>query len=177
MQSRKSPANQGSNLLSVLQGSLRVLATSRQQFAFLVNAIRVNIHMKIPKLKYYYHALSLEEYSAFEHSRTIEVSGSVVYDINLQAMQGRTHIWLTGAAVTCDQEYRDRTRSWAPVIVLRIAAEDIRRDLLAPVANRILVYHYPATLTIPHCGVERIELALNTHTEPDMYTIALDDHA
>lgn len=126
--------------------------------------------MKTPKLKYYYHALSLEEYSEFEHSRRLEVSGSVVYDINLQAMQGRTHIWLTGAAVSCDQEYRERTRSWAPVIVLRISAEAIRRDLLAPVARRILVYHYPVSLVIPHCGVERIELAAEDH-QPQLVTL------
>ena len=121
--------------------------------------------MKTPKLKYYYHALSLEEYEAFEHSRSIEVSGRVVYDINTQAMQGRTHIVLTGAAVSCDQEYRDRTRSWAPVMVLRIAADDIRRDLLAPVANQILVYHYPASLHIAHCGVERIEIEPTDHIQ------------
>ena len=133
--------------------------------------------MKTPKLKYYYHALSPEEYSLFEHSREIEVSGSVVYDINTQAMRGRTHIVLTGAAVSCDQEYRERTRSWAPVFVLRIAAEDIRRDLLAPVANRILVYHYPATLVIPHCGVERIELDTTTGITPrdDQYQIFVGD--
>ena len=121
--------------------------------------------MKTPKLKYYYHALSLEEYEAFEHSRSIEVSGRVVYDINTQAMQGRTHIVLTGAAVSCDQEYRDRTKSWAPVMVLRIAAEAIRRDLLAPVANQILVYHYPASLLIEHCGVERIEIEPTDHIQ------------
>ena len=121
--------------------------------------------MKTPKLKYYYHALSLEEYEAFEHSRSIEVSGRVVYDINTQAMTGRTHIVLAGAAVSCDQEYRDRTKSWAPVMVLRIAAEDIRRDLLAPVANQILMYHYPASLHIAHCGVERIEIEPTDHIQ------------
>ena len=121
--------------------------------------------MKTPKLKYYYHALSLEEYAEFEHSRSIEVSGRVVYDINTMAMQGRTHIVLTGAAVSCDQEYRDRTKSWAPVMVLRIAAEDIRRDLLAPVANQILMYHYPASLHIAHCGVERIEIEPTDHIQ------------
>ena len=128
--------------------------------------------MKTPKLKYYYHALSLEEYAAFEHSRTIEVSGRVVYDINTQAMQGRTHIVLTGAAVSCDQEYRDRTKSWAPVMVLRIAAEDIRRDLLAPVANQILMYHYPASLHIAHCGVERIEIEPTDHIQTATISMA-----
>ena len=133
--------------------------------------------MKTPQLKYYYHALSPEEYSLFEHSREIEVSGSVVYDINTQAMKGRTHIVLTGAAVSCDQEYRERTRSWAPVFVLRIAAEDIRRDLLAPVANRILIYHYPASLLIEHCGVERIEIDTATGLTPadSVYNIILGD--
>jgi len=133
--------------------------------------------MKTPKLKYYYHALSPEEYSEFEHSRTIEVSGSVVYDINTMAMRGRTHIVLTGAAVTGDQEYRDRTKTWAPVYVLRIAADDIRRDLLAPVVNQILIYHYPATLHVEHCGVELIELDTTTGITPrdDQYQIFVGD--
>jgi len=127
--------------------------------------VAISITMKTPKLKYYYHALSPEEYRVFEHTRTIEVSGQVVYDIHTQAMQGRTHIVLAGAAVTCDQEYRERTKSWAPVMVLRIPSELVDRGLLAPVANQILMYHYPASLHIAHCGVERIEIEPTDHIQ------------
>ena len=115
--------------------------------------------MKLPKLKYYYHALSLSEYSSFEVSRHIAVDRQVTIDVMTGQMTGRTHVILTGAAVSCDQEYRDRTRTWEAVMVLRIPAELIDRTLLTPVPSQILVYEYSQSLDIPHCGVERIELA------------------
>jgi len=121
--------------------------------------------MKTPKLKYYYHALSIEEYAQFETTRQIEVTGSILYDIASMTTTGRTYCVLTGAAVTCDQEYRERTKTWAPVMVLRIPSELVDRGLLRPVANQILMYHYPASLHIEHCGVERIEIEPTDHIQ------------
>ena len=133
--------------------------------------------MKTPKLKYYYHALSLAEYALFEHTRTVTVSGTVVYDINTMTMQGNTYCMLTGAAVSCDQEFRDRTRTWAPVMVLRIPADCVDRSLLTPVPGQILVYQYAGSLHIPHCGVERIEIDTTQGLTPadNVYNIILGD--
>jgi len=128
--------------------------------------------MKTPKLKYYYHALSPEQYAEFEHTRQIEVSGRVVYDIETNQMTGRTHCVLTGAAVSCDQEYRDRTKSWAAVMVLRIPADLIDRELLVPVPGQILVYQYSSSIDIPHCGVERIEIDTEK-SQPEIHNIAI----
>ena len=133
--------------------------------------------MKTPKLKYYYHALSIEEYAEFERTRTVTVTGSVVYDISTGQMTGRTWCMLTGAAVSCDQEYRERTRSWAPVLVLRVPADRIDRSLLTPVPGQILVYQYSGSLHIPHCGVERIEIDTTQGLTPadSVYNIILGD--
>ena len=133
--------------------------------------------MKTPKLKYYYHALSLEEYAEFEHSRTVAVTGAVVYDIATMTMTGRTYCLLTGAAVSCDQEYRDRMKSWDPVMILRIPAEHVDRALLTPVPGQILVYQYAGTMHIPHCGVERIEIDTTQGLTPrdSVYNIILGD--
>ena len=114
--------------------------------------------MKTPKLKYYYHAMSAEEYHVFEHTRLIQVSDQVQYDIDSMTTTGRTHVIFTGAAVSSDQEYRDRQRTWAPVWVLRIPADCVDRALLQPVPGSILVYRYPASVLVEHCGVERIEV-------------------
>lgn len=133
--------------------------------------------MKTPKLKYYYHALSLEEYAEFEKTRTVTVTGRVVYDIVTNTMTGRTWCMLTGAAVSCDQEYRERTKSWAPVLVLRVPAELVNRALLTPVPGQILVYQYSGSLHIPHCGVERIEIDTTQALTPadSVYNIILGD--
>jgi hypothetical protein len=133
--------------------------------------------MKTPKLKYYYHALSIEEYAQFETTRRIEVTGSIVYDIVTNQMTGRTWCMLTGAAVSCDQEYRERTKSWAPVLVLRIPSELVDRGLLRPVPGQILVYQYAGSLLIPHCGVERIEIDTTQGLTPadSVYNIILGD--
>ena len=133
--------------------------------------------MKTPKLKYYYHALSLAEYQDFERTRCIQVSGQVVYDINSMTTTGRTYCIVTGAAVSCDQEYRDRMKSWEPVMVLRIPAELVDRALLVPVPGQILVYQYAGSLVIPHCGVERIEIDTTTGLTPadSVYNIILGE--
>jgi len=133
--------------------------------------------MKTPKLKYYYHALSLEEYAEFENTRTVTVTGRVVYDIATNQMTGRTWCMLTGAAVSCDQEYRERTKTWAPVLVLRVPADLIDRALLTPVPGQILVYQYSGSLLIPHCGVERIEIDTTQGLTPadSVYNIILGD--
>ena len=127
--------------------------------------------MKTPKLKYYYHAMTAAEYHEFTSTRSIKVTATIQYDIQTMTAQGRTHVILTGAAVSCDQEFRDRTRTWAPVYVLRIPADCVTRDHLTPVPGSILIYQYRACLHIPHCGVELIEL--DPQTQPQKNNITL----
>lgn len=128
--------------------------------------------MKLPKLKYYYHAMSPAEYQAFERSRQVLVDRQVTIDVQSGQMSGRTHVILTGAAVSCDQEYRDRTKTWAAVMVLRIPAELIDRALLTPVPGQILVYQYSCGLDIAHCGVERIEIDTEK-PQPEIHNILI----
>lgn len=111
--------------------------------------------MRLPKLKYYYLALSSEQYQEFESSRTLTVSDSVSINIETGQIQGRTLWIVTARGTLADDVWRGLGNTGA-CYVLRVPADHIDRAFLTrtPTDN---VFEYRHSLRIPHCGVERFE--------------------
>jgi hypothetical protein len=112
--------------------------------------------MKLPKLKYYYHAMTSDEYIAFAQSRELEVTGTLLVNFETGAVSGRTRLILTAGAVSADEQFRQANNSYTlPVYVLRIPNTLVDRRCLSEIKPNI--YAYNSRLTVPQCGVERIE--------------------
>ena len=115
--------------------------------------------MKIPKLKAYYTAMSATEYHEFETSRRIEVSQRVNINPLTGAVSGRRYIHLAATPELADTDYRARTGRQDSVWVLRVPADQIRRDQLTAQGEQVWVLGH--SLHLPHCGVIRFDLAKN----------------
>jgi hypothetical protein len=113
--------------------------------------------MPRPKLKYYYYAMSQQDYDSFARTRQLEVSDRVTIDINTGTVTGRTLLMLTAGVTLADQLFRAAHHWSAPVYVLRIPRHCIDQALLEQTEPN--VYCYRGGLHIDHCGVERVELA------------------
>lgn len=112
--------------------------------------------MKLPKLKYYYYAMSSDAYIDFAVKRTLEVSATISIDLATGTVTGTTQLCLGDSTTVIDDHFR-QTHHWTkPVYVLRIPRELINKKSLKKIADHL--YEYRATLNIPHCGVERLEL-------------------
>ena len=114
--------------------------------------------MKIPKLKYYYLAMSETDYAEFERTRTIEP----VRKTTLNPATGRLStalLYLYSRPFTADTRYRQLNNygHW-PVYVLRIPREYIQRESLTPAPDPAVMWIYSDAILLPHCGVERFEL-------------------
>lgn len=112
--------------------------------------------MKIPKLKYYYFAMSPEEYSDFETNRSILVHDQAVIDIETGKILNRSRLLLCGSVPQADTQFRLNTGSGGSVYVLRIPGESVDRSQLVSVGPN--AWHYGRSITVPHCGVERIDV-------------------
>lgn len=115
--------------------------------------------MKTPKLKAYYTALSATEYHDFEQSRRIEVSQRVNINPLTGAVSGRRYIHLAATPELADTDYRARTGRQDSVWVLRVPADQVRRDQLTAQGEQVWVLGN--TLHLPHCGVIRFDLDRN----------------
>ena len=114
--------------------------------------------MRIPKLKYFYLALTEPEYRSFENSRVVPVDASTTIDIITGEIRGVTVRYLSDTAAGCDEEYRVRTRYWLPLYVLRIPADSIDRTALEVSVSQFRTWLYRQSIHCEHCGVERFEI-------------------
>jgi hypothetical protein len=113
--------------------------------------------MKLPKLKYYYYAMTSDAYIDFAVKRRLEVSATLSIDVLTGTVTGTTMLVLADSTKEIDEHFR-RAHSWLkPVYVLRIPADLINRKHLKRVDPHL--YEYKDSLIIEHCGVERFELA------------------
>jgi hypothetical protein len=112
--------------------------------------------MKLPKLKYYYLAMTSDAYIDFATRRTVEVAAAYSIDLLSGSITGTTRLILCASVPDADAQFRKEHNNYTrPVYVLRIPHTDIDRQYLAPVgSNR---WSYTRTLLIDHCGVERVE--------------------
>jgi len=114
--------------------------------------------MRIPKLKYFYLALTEPEYAAFAESRVITVDSATTIDMITGEIRGVTVRYLSDTAATCDEEYRVRNRYWRPLYVLRIPANSIDRTRLEVSVSQFRSWLYRQSIHCEHCGVERFEI-------------------
>ena len=112
--------------------------------------------MKLPKLKYYYLAMTSDAYIDFATRRTVEVAAAYSIDLLSGSITGTTRLILCASVPDADNQFRKEHSNYTkPVYVLRIAAADIDRKYLTGIGDN--QWSYTRTLLIDHCGVERIE--------------------
>jgi hypothetical protein len=112
--------------------------------------------MKLPKLKYYYLAMTSDAYIDFAVRRTVEVAAAYSIDLLSGSITGTTRLILSASVPDADNHFRKEHNNYTqPVYVLRIPHTAIDRKHLAPVGDNR--WSYTRTLFIDHCGVERVE--------------------
>lgn len=122
--------------------------------------------MKLPKLKYYYVALTVDQYREFETSRRLEVEPAEI-DVVTGRIRGRV-AWIMCSRPSLADSVHRALHSWRqPLYVLRIAAGDIDRSALRATESD-QVFEYTQTLTLPHCGVERFEIADSSESNAEI---------
>ena len=88
--------------------------------------------MKLPKLKYYYYAMTSDAYIDFATRRVLDVDPAVKIDLLTGAVTGRTQLHLCATANIADSHFRLQHNNYAaPVYVLRIAREYVDRGSLS----------------------------------------------
>ena len=113
--------------------------------------------MKLPKLKYYYYAMTSDAYIDFVTTRQLNVDATLTINVMTGVVTGTTILVLADSTTEIDEHFR-RAHKWVkPVYVLRIPADLIDRKHLKRAGDHL--YEYKKSLTILHCGVERFELA------------------
>ena len=113
--------------------------------------------MRIPKLKYYYYAMTSDAYIDFACRRELDVNAALTIDLLTGQITKRDRLILAASTALADEEFRQRQNGYtAPVYILRIPRELILRPHLVRLSDNL--YQYLRSLRIEHCGVERIEL-------------------
>ena len=117
--------------------------------------------MKIPKLKYYYYALNETDYAEFEKTRTVQPNSNTTLNPATGIITNTTpFMYFYSSAAVADTRYRQLNHyQHYPVYVLRIPREYVRRDLLTPAPDPRGMWIYNQPILLPHCAVERFELA------------------
>jgi hypothetical protein len=114
--------------------------------------------MKIPKLKYYYLAMSETDYREFERTRTIEPRRMTTMNPQTGVMT-TPFLYFYSRPATADTRYRQINHyQHYPVYVLRIPREYVCRESLTPADDPAGMWIYSAAILLPFCGVERFEL-------------------
>lgn len=113
--------------------------------------------MRLPKLKYYYYAMSSDAYIDFAVSRKLNVDATVSIDLLTGRVTGTTLLVLADSTTAADEHFRAALNWVKPVYVLRIPSDLVVRKHLKRVTPHL--YEYKDSLTIEHCGVERFEFA------------------
>jgi hypothetical protein len=115
--------------------------------------------MKIPKLKYYYYAMSEPDYREFEQTRRIQPRRMTTMNPQTGVMT-TPFLYFYSRPATADTRYRQINHyQHYPVYVLRIPREYVRRESLTPAPDPAGMWIYDADILLPFCGVERFELA------------------
>lgn len=113
--------------------------------------------MKLPKLKYYYYAMTSDAYIDFAVTRKLNVDATLTINVLTGVVTGTTILVLSDSTTEIDDHFR-RAHNWTrPVYVLRIPGNLIDRQYLKRASEHL--YEYKNSLVIEHCGVERLELA------------------
>jgi hypothetical protein len=114
--------------------------------------------MKLPKLKYYYYAMTPAAYAAFETSRELMVSPRLSIDIVTGQVSGTTILVMADTGTEIEQHFRRAHPAWSDsVMVLRIPADLVSRNYVKRVHEHL--YEYSRSIIIEHCGVERFDPA------------------
>lgn len=115
--------------------------------------------MRIPKLKNYFYAMTSDAYIDFAVTRRLDVEPTLTINVGTGEVTGRTVLHLCNSTTLADTHFRKVVHIGyiKPLYILRIPGDLVDRALLKPVADH--VWEYRSSLTIEHCGVERIELA------------------
>ena len=122
--------------------------------------------MKIPKLKYYYYAMSEPDYREFEQTRRIQPRRMTTMNPQTGVMT-TPFLYFYSRPATADTRYRQINHyQHYPVYVLRIPREYVRRESLTPAPDPAGMWIYDADILLPHCGVERFELDPDTVNPP-----------
>lgn len=113
---------------------------------------------KLPKLKYYYHALKESDYQEFERTRQLLVKQPARIDIATgRVTESPPFLFLYSKPTVADTRYR-QVNGWPhSVYVLRIPAALIPRRMLSAQDDPEGMWLCGANLSIEHCGVERFE--------------------
>ena len=116
--------------------------------------------MKIPKLKFFYHALNESDYQEFERTRTVTPNLKTTLNPATGIITNTTPLlYLYSQAATADTRYRQLNHyQHYPVWVLRIPREYVIRGNLTSAPDPRGMWIYSEPILLPHCGVERFEL-------------------
>jgi len=137
--------------------------------------------MKIPKLKFFYHALNESDYEEFCRTRTIQARTQATMNLATGIITNTTRLmYFYSSAGVADTRYRQVNHyQHHPVWVLRVPRECMTTSRLisAPDPRGMWISEDP--ITVPHCAVERFELApdapIQTQTlarsQPHMITL------
>jgi len=121
--------------------------------------------MKIPKLKYYYYAMSESDYREFEQTRTIQPRRMTTMNPQTGVMT-TPFLYFYSRPATADTRYRQINHyQHYPVYVVRIPREYVRRESLVSAPDPAGMWIYDDTILLPFCGVERFELDENQPVE------------
>ena len=117
--------------------------------------------MKLPKLKYYYYALNETDYQEFEKTRTVVPNSKTTLNLATGTMTTtEPFLYFYSRPAVADTRYRQLNMyQHYPVWVLRIPADLIDRSRLTPAPDPEGMWIYADPVPIPHCAVERFELA------------------
>jgi hypothetical protein len=110
-------------------------------------------------MKYLYVPMTADQYQEFEHSRQITVSGTA-FDPVTGRITGRNTVTMYQGAQLADQALRHSQPELTTVYVLHVPRNLIQRDRLRGLGSG--AYQYDRTVCVPHCGVERFDLAPDT---------------
>jgi hypothetical protein len=120
--------------------------------------------MRIPKLKYYYYALNETDYQEFERTRRVVPNSKTTLNLATGTMTTtEPFLYFYARPAVADTRYRQLNRyQHHPVWVLRIPADLVNRGRLTPAPDPEGMWIYSDPISIPHCAVERFELAPET---------------
>ena len=126
--------------------------------------------MKIPKLKFFYYALNETDYQEFERTRTVQPNSRTTLNPATGVVTStQPFLYFYASATVADTRYR-QLNHWAsaPVYVLRIPREYVRRDHMTTGPDDRGMWIYDQPILLPHCGVERFELQPETPVQAEV---------
>ena len=114
--------------------------------------------MKQAKLKNYFVALSPDQYTDFEQSRTLRIEPASI-NIITGTMTGRPYLYLSATPDIVDNLVREQYQYSGAVYILRVPADCVDRSRLTAVPGGTQTWQYDRDLVIDHCAVYQYRLA------------------